>query len=163
MSVTFSVESPILGWTITCSCGDVRLDGMHETYEAATGALATLKTDLTCSFCADFGDGPRTDAVLLFDDAPSLNVSNANAGTLLRTLGLYDPEGDLTGALSGKTLASRVMEARVLEPQDAGVPASSIGIVIDCGRREGYIQDRLATLLEVANYAWDKDVEVYWG
>lgn len=163
MSVTFSVESPIIGWVSTCACGAVRTTTMYETYDAVRVAIDAKIEHPQCQDCEEYGDGPYADAVTLFDEAPEVNMSNTNAGTLLRTLGLYEEDGDLTGALPGAEFAAKVTEARVLAPQDAGVPAMAYGAIQDCGRRPGYIQDRLNQLQEIANFAWDKGVAVVWG
>lgn len=163
MSVTFSVESPIIGWVSACACGQVRTTTMYETYDAVRAAIDAGAENPQCRSCDGYGDGPYASAISLFDEAPEVNVSNANAGTLLRALGLYEQGGDLTGALSGEEFASKVIQARVLTPQDAGVPAMAYGAVQDCGRRPGYIQERLDQLQEIANFAWDKGVAVTWG
>lgn len=163
MSVTFSVESPIIGWVSACACRTVRTSKMYETYDAVRTAIDAKIERPVCNDCSEYGEGPYADAMTLFDEAPEINVSNTNAGTLLRALGLYEEGGDLTGVLSGAEFAAKVTEARVMEPQDVGVPAMTYGIVHDCGRDPGYIQDRLNSLQEVANFAWDKGVAVVWG
>lgn len=163
MSVTFSVESPIIGWVSACACGLVRTTTMYETYDAVRAAIDAGAENPQCWSCDGYGDGPYASAISLFDEAPEVNVSNANAGTLLRALGLYEQGGDLTGALPGEEFASKVIQARVLTPQDAGVPATQYGLVTDCGRRPGYVQDRLDELQEIANFAWDKGLAVVWG
>lgn len=163
MSVTFSVESPLIGWVSACACRTVRTTTMYETYDAVRAAIDAKTEQPTCNKCAEYQEGPYADAVTLFDEAPEVNVSNTNAGTLLRAIGIYEEDGDLTGTLSGAEFASKVTQARVMEPQDAGVPAMSYGIVRDCGRVPGYVQDRLDALQAVGNFAWDKGVAVTWG
>lgn len=163
MSVTFSVESPLIGWVTSCPCGTVRTSKMYETYDAVRAAIDAKIEHPSCDNCTEYGEAPYADAVTLFDEAPELNVSNTNAGTLLRALGIYEEDGDLTGTLPGAELASKVIQARVMEPQDVGVPEMKYGAVTDCGRHPGYVQDRLETLQEVANFAWDKGVAVTWG
>lgn len=163
MSVTFSVESPVIGWVSACACGTVRTSTMYDTYTAVRAAIDSEVENPHCGDCAEYGDGPYASAVTLFDEAPEVNVANMNAGTLLRTLGLFEEGGDLSGALSGAEFATKVTQARVLEPQDVGVPAVTHGAVVECGRRPGYIQDRLDELQEIGNFAWDKGVAVTWG
>lgn len=163
MSVTFSVESPLIGWVTSCACGQVRTTKMYETYDAVRAAIDTKVENPTCADCADYCEPPRADGVTLFEEAPEVNVSNTNAVTLLRALGLFEEDGDLTGTLSGAEFASKVMQARVMEPQDAGVSPVTYGAVIDCGRHPGYVQERLDSLQEIGNFAWDKDIAVTWG
>lgn len=163
MSVTFSVESPVIGWVSACACGTVRTSKMYATYNEVRTAIDAEAENPHCGDCSEYGDGPYANAVTLFDEAPEVNVSNTNAGTLLRTLGLYEQGGDLTGVLTGEEFAAAVTQARVLTPQDAGVPATTYGMVHDCGRDPGYAQERLDQLQEVGNFAWDKGISVIWG
>lgn len=163
MSVTFSVESPIVGWVSACACGEVRTTTLYASYDEVRVAIDAKVEVPLCGNCSENDDMVYASAVALHDDAPEVNVSNTNATTLLQALGLHEVYGDLTGSLSGAEFAAKVMQARVLEPQDAGVPVSTSGIVVDCGRQPGYVQDRLESLQKVADFAWDKDAVVTWG
>lgn len=164
MSVTFSVESPIIGWVAACACDKVRNTTMHETYAATYAAIdSKVETPPQCQSCAEYGEGPYARAVTLFDEAPQVDLTGANAGNLLRIIGLYEEGGDMVGSLSGAEFAGRVAQARVRERMDAGVPAKQTGVMIDCGRTPGYVQERLDQLQAVGNFAWDKGVSVTWG
>ena len=85
-----------------------------------------------------------------------INLSNVNAARVLETLG-YDL-GDLTGEDTAGAFLGRVLVALAITPVDAGVPSTVSGggnglTWIDCGRREGYLQERLVQLHELAETA----------
>jgi hypothetical protein len=92
-----------------------------------------------------------------------LNVSNANARALLQWLDLE--YGDLWGEINASELAAKCR--RRLWPEerniDPGVPAVEEGRVIDCGRRPGYLPERTAQLLKLAEEAQKMGVTVSWG
>lgn len=113
-------------------------------------------------------NGQETDAV--WDNAPRINVNNANAGVLLEVLGLpTDPWGmpEDFEFPTGHDFLGRVLMALAVSPEDAGVPAHSPNPdrpnFIDCGRREGYLQERLGQLRELADYAIAHNRKVSWG
>jgi hypothetical protein len=101
-----------------------------------------------------------------------VNVSNANAGTILAALGL-DPV-ELCGCLPGVDFLGRVLVAVAVEPYDEGVAPAAYqggilgfdlgvaGTFVDCGRRPGYLQDKLTVLGRLADYAADRALDVAW-
>lgn len=90
--------------------------------------------------------------------APSVNVSNVNAGHLLGVLGLDCP--DLCGTIGGFDLLGRVLVAVAVNPCDAGVPVTQTGVMVDCGRCPGYTDDRLDDLHSIAEWAIEHGVVV---
>jgi len=101
-------------------------------------------------------------------------------------------EIDLCGSMSGEDLMGRVLMASAVNPADAGVAASAVRYqdgestpmsvaeatstsavavaveqrsltVIDCGRREGYSEDRLADLRELAQFCITTGRTVQWA
>ena len=71
-----------------------------------------------------------------------------------------------------------MLTALAISPEDAGVPAHRLvpgestifgpvaefgATFIDCGRREGYLQERLVQLEEVATAALRAGKKVSWG
>ncbi|QBI56821.1 hypothetical protein [Streptomonospora litoralis] len=117
------------------------------------------------------------------EDGPDLAVSNANAATLLRLLGLrpeqhadapdaVGPLGivlhdELAGIAPAEDILGRVLTATALldvATDDAnGRPMVRDGNVIDCGRRPGYLAERLQQLAEVAAWARDHGAAVVWA
>jgi hypothetical protein len=174
MSVTFALafdESAPRVWQLECADG-VRRDQRTGEYQAVA-ALYEVH-GLTCENedCRDYGPSLE----LVGDFGPEVNVSNANARLILDALGLE--AGDLTGALDAPGFQARVLTALALAPEDAGVPMHQLvpgestvfgsvveggATVIDCGRREGYLQERLAELLAVADAAILAGREVTWA
>jgi len=98
-------------------------------------------------------------------NGPSLNVSNTNAFYLQELLGL---EPDYSGEIEAADLLGRVLVAMGLGGHDVGVPpVEGLGENgarwIDCGRREGYADERLSILKEIAEEAIAAGELVGWG
>lgn len=114
---------------------------------------------------------------------PQLNVTNVNAALILRALGLLSeigaaailgpqpgltPDGcpDLFGECDAADFLARIDLALALHPTDPGVPWHAItdaGNVIDCGRRPGYLHERLHELRDVATFAHADQRRVVWS
>jgi hypothetical protein len=100
---------------------------------------------------------------------PEVNCANLNAEEVLALLGIEGDFHDIcVGSLPAEDFKGRVLLALALAPEDLGRPAEPIGhavfgIGIRAPRPAGYIQDNLAGLLEVADLALSKGVEVCWG
>ncbi|MEV7581562.1 hypothetical protein [Streptomyces erythrochromogenes] len=100
-------------------------------------------------------------SVTFFADSASeeVNMANANAARVLGVLG-YD---ELAGDAEAGDFLGRVLVALALVPVDAGRPATAEGRFVVCGRRAGYIQERLEELHELAEGACGRSLPVYWG
>lgn len=108
-----------------------------------------------------------------------VNMSNSNAATVAATLGIDLEEWGWCGSLPAEDFLGRVLLALAITPTDAGVPAhqlqpgDSAGVFgtvresgpmfIDCGRREGYTQERLGQLRELADWAVAHGAEISFG
>lgn len=108
-----------------------------------------------------------------------VNMSNVNALRVADTLGfVLDPyqDGDLCGSLIGEQFLGHVLVALALAPKDEGMPAHELApgdpgrpawsgearwVVAE--RREGYLQDRLLALRDLAQWAVDHHADVTWG
>ena len=95
-------------------------------------------------------------------EAPSLNVSNANAGVLLAQLGLATTD-DLCGTLTGEDFLGRVLLATALATTDAGCAPETTGGFTDCGPSAGYLDERLAVLRDIADFAVSNALPVVWS
>lgn len=94
----------------------------------------------------------------------AVNVSNTNVSHLLETLGLDPMQKD--GCIPGDDMLGRVLTAIATTDGDTGVEPNaedSNGRVIDCGRRAGYTEDRLAELRDLAQFAYDNSAWVGWS
>ncbi|MEV5211283.1 hypothetical protein AB0K35_27805 [Micromonospora sp. NPDC053740] len=96
--------------------------------------------------------------------APEVNMANGNAAQILDLLG-YTFDGDWADA-SAEDFLGRVLIAQALLPvatDDAnGLPAVQERNWTDCGRRPGYLADRLTDLHRLATWAVDNQAAVEW-
>ncbi len=128
------------------------------------------------------------------DPAPSINVANGNAADLFRALGLltdnpadraagsvtFDGVGVVAapmaedspwngGGMSPADFLGRVLLALAITPADEGrfaVETVRLGgsVIIECSRPIGYLQDRLAQLHHLAQFAVSRGrTEVFWS
>lgn len=131
----------------------------------------------TRRFCPEF-DADLLTACPEAEDL-AVNMSNSNAAQVCRTLGIDLEEWGWCGSMSAQDFLGRVLVALAIEPADAGIPAhqllpgDSAGIFgtvaeggptfIECGRREGYTQERLSQLRELADWAVAHNAEISFG
>ena len=97
--------------------------------------------------------------------APELNVASGNAAHLFGLLGLhFDGDG---GKAPAEDFLGRVLLAQALldvtTDDEHGRPGIRVGNWIDCGRRPGYLADRLACLREIATWAYERHATVAWS
>jgi hypothetical protein len=118
-------------------------------------------------------------------EGPRVNVSNTNAVHLLGLLGLTGdgtaladreadplavPEVELVGEADAGDFLGRVLIALAVNPADAGTatissggPGTGTALMVDCGRRAGYSEDRLGELRTVAEAARAAGRTVAWS
>lgn len=103
-------------------------------------------------------DDFKTDA---FEAWPSMNVSNSNAGMILRSLGI---EFDYSGSISPTDLLIAIACA---DPIDTGVPAHTFkgdgATMIECAIRPGYHAEKYAMLQEIAKFAHKMGRDIQWA
>ncbi|WP_206663661.1 hypothetical protein [Prescottella subtropica] len=168
MSITFAPEmAPVIGFRLTDHLGG--RSGLIADHVDATAQLVALNASGdVLPGCTDpesaryYGAGIES-VTADGDDAPEVNMSNTNAVMLLDLLGL-DTEG--FGDCPADDFLGRVLVASALSPADEGVPAHAVGgnpRMIDCGRRPGYIQERLGDLHRLAAWAVENGRTVQWG
>lgn len=164
MSVTFRPEEgPIRGWTFVCAACEIKSTDVYGAYEDALAALPDVVID-GCErddYCRAFLDA-------VFDEeAPYVNVSNENARFILDALGYADSWGDLCGDASADDFYGRILVATAVAPADEGVPVRDEpgpgARMVHCGRPTGYLQDRLDSLREVAEWARERGRAISWS
>jgi hypothetical protein len=100
-------------------------------------------------------------------DDLSVNMSNTNAARVCETLGIDLDDLGWCGSLPAADFLGRVLVALAVCPVDAGIPAHELSGTsprwIECGRPEGYLQDRLGQLRELADWAVAHDAEIDFG
>lgn len=113
---------------------------------------------VTFSVRYEAGDFDRED----FSSWPSMNVSNSNAGMLLRSLGF---EFDYSGSLTPTDLLIAIACA---DPIDTGAKALIEKIkggptMIECEIRPGYHAEKYDLLKEIAHFAHEMGRDVQWA
>ena len=117
--------------------------------------MSVTFTAATRTFCPEF----NANLLVACPEAEDLeiNVSSANAVVLCDALGINLAEEGWCGSLPAEDFLGRVLVALAVQPSDEGIPTHEVptgGVRwIECGRRPGYIQDRLAQLHELAEWA----------
>jgi hypothetical protein len=188
VSVTFQAEPgarsrAVIDYHLECVVEPRHDHRSFATYEAAVAGLTDHDQHCGDAFCF-----PGTRYIVSrsrSDDEPSLNMTNLNAAHLLRALGLlpelgadavlheHEPVSRLAGGnafgLAGECdaldLLGRIDLALALSPVDEGTPWHPVtpgGNFLDCGRRPGYLQDRLHVLRAIAVHARELHRRVTW-
>ena len=170
MSITFSSDRPgvKLGYQMSCYAygSDANWQGplCNSVEEAVQLHLQAKHDPIECDG-AEQSVFPTLDT----DQDPQLRVSNGNGVRLLQTLGL-STEDDIaySGSVPADDFLGRILIALALEPVDEGLPlvesiTSGGARLVDCGRPEGYIQDKLKALLNVVEFAKSQNSNITWG
>lgn len=147
---------------------------------ALTYAEAKLEAEAHGLMCEEIGGmcisyGAE---IVTITDVPEVHVSNANAHYLLGLLGLIDTDteapvplmfscDDMSGSCGAEDFLGRVLVAQGLGGHDVGRPAQDLSqktgpTITDCGRNEGYGDERLEQLAEVARWAQREGRAVQW-
>jgi hypothetical protein len=97
--------------------------------------------------------------------SPTLNVANGNAAELFELLGL-EFDGDY-GEATAEDFLGRVLIAQALVgvafDDENGRPTFSEGLETWCGRRPGYLAEKLAILHRIATWAVEHKAMVWWS
>lgn len=181
MSVTFAPATTGTGtWEVRCYCAEFAPKVQAEfgsysdasmwlsLYKAAPYALAGC-TDEDCAIY-----GPHLSEVQVQQGAPSVNMSNSNAVSVMEALGLITSDSgedfDLCGSLPAEDFEGRILMALAVAPVSAVRPTYTEGgaegegaLMVHCGRPEGYVQDRLNALREVVMFAREHDLSIDWA
>jgi hypothetical protein len=111
------------------------------------------------------------------DPAPVVEATMVHAVAVLGALGYPVPDnnpadafacGDLSGVADAAEFAGRVAVALALAPADAGMPAYEDTRPggprwHECGRRPGYLQEKLTELAELARWCAERGRRVQWS
>jgi hypothetical protein len=180
MSVDFTAEmSAITAFTFTCGHDNGMTEHRFGNYaDAAAFYRAEQDANSGTGHLAVCGDEDCAYSSMLITGieevpAPSVNVSDRNGMHLLDLLGI-ESEGDDEfgcqpfGSMSGEDFLGRVLMATAVSPADAGRASTTEraeggATVIDCGRRAGYSEDRLAQLRELAEFSIATGRKVQWN
>lgn len=185
--------APVTGFRIGCSCPSNRSTVTFGTYADAEEFYKAWQLGRTekvmgemligCQYPADQGycdtSSPFIKAITEDDEleVPEVNMSNTNSIKLLELLGLLGevsegPFGpvpvDACGAEEAEEFLGRVLTAQALSVGDPGRPEEREvldggALVIHGGTPEGYADQRLQQLREIAQWAKDHGRMVTWS
>lgn len=118
-----------------------------------------------CTDCQKTAQHSRPDycrlcSLLSWATPDPLNLNGSNAALIAAALRI--DLGD-SGSEKAELFCDRVQSALRAEPVDAGQPAAVDGNWTYCGRRPGYLQDKLGQLLEIVRWASLRGLDVCWG
>jgi hypothetical protein len=93
-------------------------------------------------------------------------MANTNAFRLLEVLGVVGEEW--CGEFDPEDLLGRILVAQAVYPGDPGaLPETSHGVqgatLVYCGRKAGYVEEKLGALVDVVEYAQTHGLKVQWG
>ena len=137
---------------------------------AIEGVPSLLTTHIPTTACK-VADGAECDLMedcWDFIDGPGVNVSNANAVSVLSTMGLDADPGCLYGTLSLTDFLGHVLVGQGTA-DDGELPGSDDRTpgkarMIDCGRREGYMSDVMGRLADLCAQADSMGAtKITWG
>ncbi len=172
MSVDFAPvfeDGDTHGYRLVC-CSTDKLVGERDAYSDAR-RLSDFHAS-SCDDCA-YVDGCYIYEITV---VPSLNVSSANAAALLEVLGLRPQDAEVLdgcwygvedGDLDATDFLGRVLTAQAVAPSDPGVPWHDDSRpggprVTQCGRFEGYVDEKLIELEAIARWAKEHGRRVQW-
>lgn len=163
MSVSFypAIENNV-PHIITCICGEWSYNNRAE-FPDRESAYAVKATGIkpTCEdiYCEYAYVQPAV-------AEPEVNMANGNAADLLDVLGLAEGEDFsdyCVGSLKAEDFLGRVLIAKGVAPVSPARLPERDGIMIYGGRQEGYVQEKLDLLQEVAEWAIANKREVVWS
>ena len=103
----------------------------------------------------------------ILNDETEVNISNSSAVEILDMLGYKVGESfedRCCGSLTVEDFLGRVLIASALLPEDAGIPTHSMSHnFVECGRPEGYLNQRCADLQELGEKAQESGSIIYWS
>lgn len=120
-------------------------------------------TAATRSFRPEFNVDVLTDIPAA--EELSVNMSNSNAAVVCAALGIDLDKLGWCGSMPAEDFLGRVLVALAVNPSDAGRPATvdaapGRATFVDCGRPEGYVEERLGQLRELADWAVANGAEI---
>lgn len=188
MSVTFRpTRGPISHYSVECANCNVTDPTRFATFDEASAFVATVAMRLATVTGCVAEDGYCEQATFTNEhetvgDVPEVNVANTNAMDVLDALGVdfrFEPTEEererdffglagveLVGTLDAGDFMGRVLTALAVAPASAEIPMhAAVGApnMIRGYREEGYVQNRLNELHEVAQFAMDHGREVTWS
>lgn len=188
MSITFSPTLEKIGYTLACGFDDsVYPTGAEHAHPLKGGCVHAREFRGILLAVGDFDEARRVfgkfaDSDLdywddclsphglhtraAFKEVPEVQMSNTNAFRLLEVLGVVGEQW--CGEFDPEDLLGRILVAQAVYPGDPGaLPETSHGAqgatLIYCGRRAGYVEEKLEALVGVVEHAQSHGLKVQWG
>lgn len=186
MTVVFTSELGMaLGYVIGCCPSSVKIAPRYGDYQGACSALDTLNALVAAGVVArtvlpgcelpQVCPGYDLHVEVIEDlERPEVQVASDRAPLLLDALGYgtFTASDEMFGVEKPETFRGRVLTALAVAPQDAGMPGYGDdsprphwiqgGRHVQCARQEGWLQDRLARLHELADWCERHGRQVQW-
>ena len=179
MSVTFSATmSNLVGWDVECVCGATFLSEGEQ----------PMTRDQVETLLYSFRDNPRglenckdddcyyygiySKAITEGPESDSVNVANGNSVPIFEALGLMHEgvtfEDVCAGSMPAEDFLGRILMHMAVAPVSAEKPTlvnqgARGAKEIVCGRPEGYVQDQLARLQAIAEFAVAQGRDIMWS
>lgn len=144
---------------ITCICGAWSSGVVYPSYDMARMMLKEVKPACADIYCDYAYALPQV-------VEPEVQMSNSNAVSLFDVLAIgvgEDFSDRCSGSLPAEDFLGRVLIAQGLNPTDAGSDTIAVGNFVDCGRPEGYIDSKLDSMRQVAEWAVANERNIVWG
>lgn len=177
MSVSFYANlGEFKGFDVECECGayysDVHKSGLFTSSLDAEAVILTLEVGATSVCGSDHCQFALSTTRYENDDLPRLNVTNSNSRGIFDSLGLITEgakfEDYSYGSMDSENFYARVLTAIGVSLESVERPTYTVGgdghaTMVVCGVPAGYVQDKLHQLLDVAESARKRDLDVVWG
>ena len=172
MSVTFNAastaEGSLVGYAVSCFAYGPSANYRSDVFDSSDKAIANHEVEHNGN--EDCDQFVTAITCLDTDNDPFVNMNNSNAGAVLRTIGLLEPSGEISycGSMDCSTFRGKVSEALSNVTEDPALPSLKIADTTGPslyfgGRSENYLKDRLADLLDLADFAESKNSRITWG
>jgi len=134
-----------------------------------TNVAADVARDVAHTHSSDCGECGLNGGVLINEvhDFVTVNLANSNADRIMRLLG-YSGRDLYCGTAAVDDFLGRLLVADgLLETSDERAPQIHKGqggaTLIDLGERAGYLNEKLALLIDLANWAKQNDSDICWN
>lgn len=164
MSVSFYINpGEVTGYAVKCPCGEGYVP-MDSYADADSYLIMWHMENFIVPGCSgdDFLCVTEIPQIKIFsenDDVDEVNMSMFNVKDILHEIGLDEECGEI----SPDDLLSRSLIQLAIGGVSPAVNSVVDGISVYCGREEGYVQDKIASIAGIAQIAKDRNTTVAWG
>lgn len=164
MSINFYVNpGSVTGYKVRCFCGEGSID--MDSYEDAESYLIMwhMENTLVPGCSNEYGDCtayiPLIVASFVNSDIHEVEMSSFNARDVMNELGLEEESGEI----DPDEILSRALVQLALGEISPTRETVVEGNSVMCGRKEGYVQDKISGIVELAEIAKARNTTVMWS